>query len=266
MSQISVQERRAPGGARKRSKGHKPRHGRFDGLTHEQLVALEIKSHGSTKRSVPAVAPIECSPMASPDLYREAVRSLAGRIPIYDHPFVGCKVLNLVLTSSTISWSGTIYQPMVTLTQGVADNQRTGDVIRVIGVDIKLRSTVGTAAAPAANAEYQVQLCYSPLASLSITSVYQDVGTAYSGSALEDWDYRAVIKRYARIHSRVDQYHPMNTHSISVRCNEVTNYDSGAATVAYGVWGLACISGENPAAPTEMPSMYGMMQMYYQDV
>lgn len=186
--------------------------------------------------------------------------------PFYRHPFVGCKVLNVTLASNAVSWSGLSYNIMANIAQGVADNQRTGDIIRVLGGDLRVRVSDGSAGSIISSSEYQLKVVYSPLQTLVVGQVFQDTGTAFSGLTAADWDYSPAVKILSHAFDFVDQYHPMKIHDLSFRCNLLTNYDAGSSTVATGSMYLMAISGENPAAPTETPSSYGMLQLYYQDV
>jgi len=208
----------------------------------------------------------------SPDMNREFMRAQHREYqrgtgaPIYDFPFIGCKVLNLIASSSTVSWNGALFALLSTCTQGSADNQRTGDVIRVIGLDVHMRFSKGSAAAPGSDSEYQCKISYTPLGSMPINTIYQDTGTAFSGCSAADWDYRAAIKDYFHVFDTVDTYHPLRVHKAKIRCNELTNFDQGSTTVTTGYWTLSAISGEDPAAPTQTPATYAVIQMYYQDV
>jgi hypothetical protein len=195
-----------------------------------------------------------------------ALRHMAREFPIYSHPFIGCKVANVQLGSTAVSWSGTTWNLATTITQGSGDQQRTGDVIRLIGLSTRFRASKGSAAAPGSDSEFQVQVCYSPLASLPIGAVFQDLGNAYSGLSPEDWDFAAVIKRLGRFHGTVDTYRPLHLMGREIRCNELINYDAGATTVATGALIVAAVTGEDPAAPTQVPLIYGNVQIYYQDV
>jgi hypothetical protein len=210
--------------------------------------------------------PVLCGPDAMQSTTDMQVRHMAREFPIYSRPFIGCKVANIQLGSTAVSWSGTTWNLATTVTQGSGDQQRTGDVVRLIGVHGRFRVSKGTAVAPGSDSEYQIQVCYSPLASLPVGSVYQDVGNAYSGLSPEDWDFAAVIKRLHRTHGTVDTYNPLRVHSCMVSCNELINYDSGSTTVSTGSLIVAAISNEDPAAPTQVPAIYGNVQIFYQDV
>lgn len=228
-------------------------------------VMLLSKQSGSTAQRPIAKALTAEHQVGVPQM-NSAFLAAMRETPFYSHPFIGCKVLNVQLTSANVGWTGIQFAIMPNVTQGVADNQRTGDIIRVLGADLRMRASLGTAAAPASNAEYQITVAYSPLSSLSITTIYQDVGTAYSGCSPRDWDYSPVVKKLNHVFSFVDQYHPMRTHDLSFRCNLLTNYEAGTSTVATGALNVACISGEDTAFPTQLPSIYGNMQLFYQDV
>jgi hypothetical protein len=235
------------------------------------LFLLEAKASRKTATTTKEEA-VQLEPIAAlPDVLREFMRARAREYqrgtgaPMYNFPFIGCKVLN-VLTTGSASWNGLLYSIMAACTQGVADNQRTGDVIRIIGIDARIRCSKGGAVAPGSDSEYQLKISYTPLGQMPINTIYQDVGTAYSGTSPADWDYRSAIKDYFHVFDYVDTYHPMRLHHVQIRCNELTNFDQGTSTITTGYWTLSMISGEDPAAPTQVPAMYSSIQVYYQDV
>jgi len=222
----------------------------------------------TTKNPAPKQAPLHVEPnldVRTSALPGSGFVAAMRETLFYKHPFVGCKVLNVTLASNSVSWSGLSYN-ITNIAQGVADNQRTGDIIRVLGGDLRLRFTQGSVGTIAASSEYQAKVVYSPLQTLIVTQVFQDTGTAFSGLTAADWDYQPAVKTLSHVFDYVDTYHQMRVHNMSFRCNLLTNYDAGTSTVATGCLYVMAISGENPAAPTEVPSSYGMLQLYYQDV
>jgi len=237
--------------------------GNRDVLLRAAKAGINPTRSSSSAKQLPMLA--QCVPPSNNDV-EPMLRQMARQFPIYSHPFIGCKVANIQLGSTAVSWTGTTWNLATTITQGSGDQQRTGDVIRLIGVHARWRASKGSAVAPGSDSEYQVQLCYSPLAAIPIGSVFQDTGTAYSGLSPMDWDFAAVIKRLHAFQGTVDTYSPLRIHECMVRCNELINYDSGATTVATGSLVVAAISGEDPAAPTQVPLVYGNVQVFYQDV
>lgn len=237
----------------------------------ERREAMDIAFVTSAVRQgfskpLPAIAR-DCAPSPSVAHNPSApVLTVRDRFPLYRHPYAGCKVLNLNLVAGTNSWSGLLYNVLNSIASGAGDGQRTGDVIRVIGYEMRGVFHIGTAATPTADCECRLGIVWSPIPALPITCFFEEVGGAYSGVSAPDWDWSHVNEWMYDRFMVLDTYRPSAVVEHKTRCDHVCNYDENTATVASGQLYVVTISGENPGAANTSPTFVGTIQVYYQDV
>lgn len=210
----------------------------------EDETALETFSRKLNKL---AASPV---PVTGPKLFKEGPGGTLEQVGREaDNAWAGVKKIMSLLnveskafdtaTSFTASWTGN-YLDCSNISQGVGDNQRTGDSLRVQRFRAKFQLSYATA-----STHCIVVIGRSKDGAPAIGDIFDTIGTSYSGIGFENHDQRKADHILQWRNVIVDNVaHPLRMVEFDIRCPDLpTTYVNATTTKSANAYWAAVICG-----------------------